>query len=146
MPLHFKPITKSEDFKAIHDYIADVFSDTDFNWTLDQIRGETKAGCELWAAYSQEDVVAALFLRMDGDTLLTKNSALNIHHQGQGHSHEIKEYFEQVARQRGAKKISHFCRIDNFRAYSLNESHNYTRLEGKNKGDDQVVEWRKKIK
>ena len=45
-----------------------------------------------------------------------------------------------------AKEIINFCGIDNFRMYSLNESHGYQKT-GRKLGDNgQVVEWKKLVK
>lgn len=62
-------------------------------------------------------------------------------YQGSGYSHEIKKFFENVAKERTLDKIVHYCGIDNFRDYSLNESHGYKKddkVEGQSKN---VVEW-----
>ena len=129
MALIYKKAEKIQDFKSIHEYTTAAFSDVDFKWTVDDIQKEVKAGWELWSVINEEkSIIAAVFFRLEGNTLLTKNSGPNIHHQGLGHSHEIKNYFEKLARQKGAKRILHYCRIDDFRAYSLNEGHGYIKL------------------
>ena len=149
MPLGFKKVEKLQDFKSIHEYTIDAFSDTDFSWTLEEIQKEVEQGWELWSAISEEqEIIAALFFRVEGDSLLTKNSGLKIHHQGQGYSHEIKDYFEKIARERSLARIIHYCRIDNFRAYSLNEGHEYIKVAsmGTPGEEEQVVEWIKILK
>jgi hypothetical protein len=148
MELNFVKAEKLKDLRRIHEYTIDAFSDTpDFSWTLDEIKQEVKDGWELFGVTNEEDeIVAAIFFCQDKDTLLTKNTGLRIHHQGSGYSHQIKDYFEKVAKQKRLKKIAHFCRIDNFRMYSLNESHGYQK-SGKRIGPDgQVVEWIKVLK
>lgn len=147
MSLRFNKSTSKEDFEQIHEYTIDAFSDTpDFAWTLDEIEKEVADGWELEAAYNGEDeIVAALFYMDTGEVLLTKNTGLKIHHQGSGYSHQVKEHFETVAREKKLDAIAHYCRIDNFRMYSLNESHGYKKTETKI-GDGQVVEWVKKLK
>ena len=149
MPLVFKKVEKPKDFKLIHEYTIDAFSDTDFSWTLEEIHKEVDLGWELWSVHNREgDIIAALFFRVEGDTLLTKNSGLKIHHQGLGYSHEIKNYFEKIASEREMTQIIHYCRIDNFRAYSLNEGHGYTKIVsmGSPGEREQIVEWIKILK
>jgi len=91
------------------------------------------------------EVLAAVFYKVEEDSLLTKNTAIKITHQGSGFSHAIKEFFEKVAREKGLKKIIHYCRIDNFRMYSLNESHGYKKTPRKLGPEGQVVEWMKTL-
>lgn len=146
MSLTFTEATSSKELKKLHDYTIDAFSDTpDFSWTLDDLKHEMKDGWQIYCVTNEEeDVVAAVFVKVEGDTLQTKNTGLKIHHQGMGYSHQIKEFFEQFARKKKLKNLVHYCRIDNFRMYSLNESHGYSKTENKI-GDGQVVEWIKKI-
>ena len=149
MPLGFKKVEQTQDFKSIHEYTIDAFSDTDFSWTLDEIQKEVSQGWELWSVLNEkEEIIAALFFRVEGDSLLTKNSGLKIHHQGLGYSHEIKNYFEKIACERNLARIIHYCRIDNFRAYSLNEGHGYIKVAsmGTPGEEEQIVEWIKILK
>jgi len=149
MALNFIKANNEKDFKNIYEYTTDAFSDSpDFNWDLEGIQAEVKDGWELESAYNEKkDVIAALFYKVDkkSNTLLTKNTGLQINHQGLGYSHEIKNYFEAVAKKKVVNSIAHFCRVDNFRAYSLNESHNYKKTTN-TLNDGLVVEWIKKIK
>ena len=146
MKLKFENAKSKSELQKVYDYTTDAFSDSpDFNWNLDEIKKEIKDGWELTAAYNTKDeIVAAAFIRVDGNALLTKNTGLKINHQGSGYSHQIKEYFEKTAKQKKVKSIYHYCRIDNFRTYSLNESHGYKKTP-KTSGDGLVVEWLKKI-
>ena len=48
-----------------------------------------------------------------------------------------------MAREKKLKKIVHYCRIDNFRMYSLNESHGYRKTEKAIDEAGLVVEWTK---
>ncbi|PIP96543.1 MAG: hypothetical protein COW00_10045 [Bdellovibrio sp. CG12_big_fil_rev_8_21_14_0_65_39_13] len=146
IPLIFTPATSAKDLKKIYEYTIDAFSDTpDFSWKLEDLKAEMKDGWEIFGATNdEEDIVAAAFTKIDGDTLYTKNTGLKIHHQGSGYSHQIKEFFEHMARKLKLKYIVHYCRIDNFRMYSLNESHGYVKTDNKS-ADGQVVEWRKKL-
>ena len=92
------------------------------------------------------EIVAAVFYKIEDDALLTKNTAIKITYQGSGFSHTIKEFFEKVAREKGLKRIFHYCRIDNFRMYSLNESHQYKKTPKKLGPEGLVVEWVKSLK
>lgn len=146
MELTFKKIASEEEIQQVYDYNIDAFSDTpDFKWTLDDIRQEIAEGWELFAGFMDEEIIAALFFKVEKDALLTKNTAVKMNYQGSGYSHKIKDYFEKVAKKKKCKRIIHYCRIDNFRMYSLNESHGFEKT-GRTYGNDvQVVEWSKKL-
>lgn len=145
MDLVFKKAQKDSQYRSIFEHNLDAFTDTpDFHWSLEEIKKEVKEGWELYAVYAHDEIVAALFLKLDGGKLLTKNTALIMSHQGSGYSHQIKEFVEQEAKKRKAKKIYHYCRIDNFRLYSLNESHGY-RKTGRQFDEGQIVEWEKQV-
>jgi predicted GNAT family acetyltransferase len=140
--LVFHKADNEKHIKDIHEYNIDAFSDSpDFNWTLKEIKNEVKDGWELYGAYLGEEIIAAIFMKEEQDTLLSKNTAIKMSHQGSGYSHMIKEFIEKVAREKHLKKIAHYCRIDNFRMYSLNESHGYKKTPNKIGPDGQVVEW-----
>lgn len=146
MDLKFVKATTEKDFKDIFNYNIDAFSDSpDFKWDLEQIKNEVKSGWELYAAYLQKDIIAACFFKLDHDRLLTKNTATKMTAQGSGYSHQVKEFFEKKAKELKAKEIVHYCRIDNFRMYSLNESHGYTKTPNK-LGNGLIVEWVKPVK
>ncbi len=147
MKLTFKKAKTEKDIKGIYEYNIDAFSDSpDFKWTFDEIKKEVADGWELYSLIHESEVVAAVFYKVEVDSLLTKNTAIKIDHQGAGLSHTIKEFFEKVAREKKLKKIYHYCRIDNFRMYSLNESHQYKKTPRKLGPEGLVVEWVKAIK
>lgn len=147
MKLIFKKAKTEKDIKAIFEYNIDAFSDSpDFKWTFDEIKKEVADKWELYSLIHESEVVAAVFYKVENDSLLTKNTAIKIDHQGAGLSHTIKEFFEKVAREKKLKKIYHYCRIDNFRMYSLNESHQYKKTPRKLGPEGLVVEWVKTIK
>jgi hypothetical protein len=145
--INFRQATNEKDFKSIHDYTIEAFSDSpDFRWDLDQIKREVKSGWELYAAFVGKEVIAAVFLKPDGGRLLSKNTSVKMNYQGSGYSHKIKDFVEKIARDKKIGKIINYCGIDNFRMYSLNESHGY-RKTGARLGDrGQVVEWIKELK
>ncbi len=146
MKVSFKKAKTEKDIKSILDYNIDAFSDSpDFKWTFEEIKKEVADGWELFSLNLDAEVLAAVFYKVEDDSLLTKNTAIKITHQGSGFSHAIKEFFEKVAREKGLKKIIHYCRIDNFRMYSLNESHGYKKTPRKLGPDGQVVEWMKTL-
>lgn len=145
MQLEFRKTTKESEFREIYEHNLDAFTDTpDFCWNLEEIKKEVKEGWELYAVYAENEIIAAVFIKQENTDLLTKNTALKMSHQGSGFSHQIKEFLEEEAKKRGAKRIVHYCRIDNFRLYSLNESHGY-RKTGKQLDDGQIVEWEKNL-
>ena len=147
MELKFKKAAKEAEIQEVFNYTIDAFSEAPgFNWTLEEIKQEIKGGWSLYAVYLQEEIIAALFLKEEGKALLTKHTALQVGHHGSGYSHQIKEFIEQKARDAKLKTIFNYCKIDDFRMYSLNEGHDYHKTE-QNVGDDPlVVEWKKDLK
>ena len=145
--LVFERADKSKDFKDIYGHNLDIFSESpDFKWTYDDIKREVEEeGWELYSVKIEQDIIAALFFKVDESRLLTKNTALKMNFQGSGYSHRIKEFFESVARRHRIDSIVHYCRIDDFRAYSLNESHGYRRMEDSSRIGDRVVAWIKRL-
>ena len=146
MSLWFKKATNKKDIEAIYQHNIDVFSDSpDFEWSLKAIEDEVSDGWKLYGVYEGNEIVAALFYKVEDNKLLTKNTAIKMNFQGSGYSHKIKEFFESIAKDNGVKSIYHYCSIDNFRAYSLNESHKYKKTANKLGDKMQVVEWVKKL-
>ena len=126
MEIEFRKAKSLGEIQNIYDYTIDAFSDTpDFEWELDAIKQEIDEGWELFGVYSGKEVIAAAFVKKEGTGLLTKNTAIKLVHQGSGNSHKLKSFFEAKARELKLQQIYHYCRIDNFRMYSLNESHGY---------------------
>ncbi len=147
MELTFESAGTDKAIREVFEYNIDAFIDSpDFNWTLEELKNEIKDGWELYSVKFQGEVIAAVFIKKEGSKLLTKNTAISAHHQGSGYNHQIKDFFELKARALNCKEIHHFCRIDNFRMYSLNESHGYKKLDKKIGKDGQVVEWIKELK
>ncbi len=146
MELEFKQAISKKEIEEAYNYNIDAFSDSpDFNWTLEAIINETKEGWEVWEALRDGEVIAVAFIKKDGDTLLTKNTSVKMNYQGFGYSHQIKRFLEQKAAELGAKEIVHFCSIDDFRMYSLNESHGYEKSPIKDGQNELVVRWHKKL-
>ena len=142
MRLKFQKAKSEKEIRAIYDYNIDAFSDSpDFKWTLEEIKKEVSEDWELFSMMLDGEIIAAIFYKIENDSLLTKNTAIKVTHQGSGYSHKMKEFFEKVARDNKLKKIFHYCRIDNFRAYSLNESHKYKKTPNKYGPGELVVEW-----
>lgn len=144
--ISYLPVCDEKEIQSVFDYNIDAFSDTpDFLWRLDEIKEEIENGWELYAVKWGEEVIAAVFLKHEQSALLSKNTAIKMANQGSGFSHQIKSFVESKAKELGAKKIFHYCRIDNFRMYSLNEGHGYKKTN-QIQPDPQVVEWVKVIK
>ena len=143
--LIFRKASKDKDVKDICEYTLDAFSESpDFNWTPSGIKREIKNGWNLYGVYSGDEVIATAFVKIKSTDLLTKNTAIKITAQGSGFSHEIKDFFEKMAKKEGSKRIYHYCSIDNFRMYALNERHNYKKTDANlNKG--KLIEWVKKV-
>lgn len=143
--LIFRKASKDKDVKDICGYTLDAFSESpDFDWSLSGIKQEIKNGWELYGVYSEDEIIAAAFIKSKASDLLTKNTAIKVTSQGSGYSHKIKDFFEKMAKQKGSKQIYHYCSIDNFRMYSLNERHNYKKTDS-NLNEGKLIEWVKKV-
>lgn len=142
--LKFVPGKKNDEINKIFNFDTNAFTSAqDFDWTEANIKKELKDGWELYSVNFDGDIVAAVFMKTDKDTLYTKNTPIKLNYQGNGFSHQIKEYYEDVAKTRGLKRIVNYCKSDNFRMISLNEGHNYNKTDSQL--DDNVIEWEKYI-
>ncbi|MFZ4714370.1 MAG: hypothetical protein ACOYL6_11680 [Bacteriovoracaceae bacterium] len=146
--LTFSTPISDDDLLKIYNYNVQVFTDTpDFNWSLDNIKQEIKDGWKLYSVSAEDQqIVAALFVKQTPDSLLTKATPIKLEYQGNGFSHQIKEFFEQMAKKQKLKKVVNYCRMDNFRMISLNETHGYSRTNRAIDLDGTLVEWEKNIK
>ncbi|EQC52051.1 GNAT family acetyltransferase [Bacteriovorax sp. DB6_IX] len=144
--LSFVEVTKDTDIKNVYEFNIDAFSDSpDFKWTVDDIRREVKDGWKLYSVNLGEEIIAAAFCKLESKELHCKNTSIKMQHQGSGFSHRIMDYFERKADELKAKKIIHYCAIDNFRQYSLNESHGYVKTDRKLGLKGHTTEWIKDI-
>lgn len=144
--LVFVPSKNSEQINEIYNFNVDVFTETqDFEWSKEGIKKEIKQGWSVFSAKSGKDIVAALFAKVDGDTLFTKNTPIKIDFQGNGFSHKIKEFYEQMAREKSLKRLVNYCPADNFRMIGLNESHGYTKTGNTIGQHNNLIEWEKKL-
>jgi len=140
--LNFVPVTKKNHVKDVFDFNIDAFSDSpDFKWTLDDIKNELKDGWMLYSVNLNEEIIAAAFYKIENGTLHCKNTSIKMQYQGSGYSHRIMDFFEQMAKQLKVKKMVHYCAIDNFRQYSLNESHGYIKTDRKLGKGGHTTEW-----
>ncbi len=110
---------------------------------MENIKKERKNGWKLYSVSTGNEIVAALFLKHDDETLFTKNTPIKIAFQGNGFSHRIKDFYEREANRLQLQRVVNYCPVDNFRMIALNESHGYRKtgnMIGTNKGID---EWEK---
>lgn len=140
--LIFKEAKKEEEMVNLSKFDVQAFTDTqDFSWTLDNIKKEVKTGWKLFSVTTDDEIVAAVLLKKDGDTLFTKNTPIKMAFQGNGFSHQIKEFYEVEAKKMHINKVINYCPVDNFRMIALNESHGYKRT-GKAFGlSNNIIEW-----
>jgi len=142
--LRFIKCHNEADLKRLYNYDVDVFAEAgDFEWSLENLKKEQKQGWEIYSVEMNGQTIAAVFLKFDGDNLLSKNTSLKMTYQGQGISHRIKDFYDHLAHSHQVKYITHFCAVDNFRAIALNESHGYEKVKCHKNGE--VVEWKKTL-
>lgn len=145
--LTFSAPVSEEDLIKIYNYNVEVFTDTpDFNWTIEALKEEIKQGWKLYSVSSGEQIIAVVFMKQSPGVLLTKATPIKLEFQGHGYSHKIKEYFENIAKKQKLKKIFNYCRKDNFRMISLNETHGYARTGKVITEDKNLIEWEKNLK
>lgn len=140
--LTFREAKKEEEVVNLSKFDMQAFTDTqDFSWNLDNIKKEVKTGWKLYSVMSDEEIVAAVLLRKEGDTLFTKNTPIKMAFQGNGFSHKIKNFYEEEAKRSQIARVVNYCPMDNFRMIALNESHGYKRT-GKALGiASNIIEW-----
>ena len=89
--LVFKEAKKEEEVVNLSKFDVQAFTDTqDFSWTLDNIKKEIKTGWKLYSVVTDDEIVAAVLVKRDGDTLHTKNTPIKMAFQGNGFSTKIK--------------------------------------------------------
>ena len=143
--LTFTPGKKKQEINRIFNFDANAFANAqDFEWTEENIKNEIQDGWKLFSVDYDGEVVAALFTKVADNTLFTKNTPIKLNYQGNGFSHQIKDHYEQLAREKGLARIVNYCKSDNFRMISLNEGHNYHKTG--RELDDNIIEWEKHIK
>jgi predicted GNAT family acetyltransferase len=144
--LTFKEAKKEEEVVNLSKFDIQAFTDTqDFSWSLDNIKKEVKTGWKLFSVMTDSEIVAAVLIRKDGDTLFTKNTPIKMAFQGNGFSHQIKNFYEEEARKFRANKVVNYCPVDNFRMIALNESHGYKRTGNAHGLTNNIIEWVKVI-
>lgn len=142
--LRFIKCNSEEELKKLYNYDVDVFAEAgDFDWSLENLKKEKKLGWEIYSVEQSNEIIAAVFLRFEDDSLATKNTSIKMTFQGQGFSHRIKDFYEHLARAHKVSAIVHYCAVDNFRAIALNESHGYKKVKTLKNGE--VIEWEKTL-
>ncbi len=144
--LKFKEAKKEEEIVNISKFDMQAFTDTqDFSWSLDNLKKEVKTGWKLMSVMVEDEIVAAVLIKKEGDTLLTKNTPIKMAFQGNGFSHEIKNFYENEAKKSQLQKVVNYCPVDNFRMIALNESHGYKRTGNAFGVSNNIIEWVKVI-
>ena len=136
-------LSKSEEsLNEIFNFNVKAFADTqDFIWTIDNIKSEISSGWSPYSVKMGKEVVCVLFAKKDGASLLTKNTPIKIDFQGQGVSHKIKDFYEELADDHKVEEIRNYCPDDNFRMIGLNESHHYSRTGEVSGPNHNIIEW-----
>lgn len=144
--LKFESVTSQKNVKDVYDYNVEAFSDSpDFKWTLDDIKKEMSDGWQLFSVKLSDEIIAAAFVKKEEQKLLCKNTSIKMQHSGSGYSHRIMDFFEEAAKEFKVNEIVHYCSIDNFRQYSLNESHGYHKTPRKLGLNGHTTEWIKPV-
>jgi predicted GNAT family acetyltransferase len=144
--LVFKEAKKEEEVVNLSKFDIQAFTDTqDFSWTLDNIKKEVKTGWRLFSVMTDDEIVAAVLMRKEGDTLFTKNTPIKMAFQGNGFSHQIKNFYETEAKKQQISKVVNYCPVDNFRMIALNESHGYKRTGNAFGISNNIIEWVKEL-
>lgn len=82
--LTFKEAKKEEEVVNLSKFDIQAFTDTqDFSWSLDNIKKEVKTGWKLYSVTAEEEIVAAVLMKKDGDILFTKNTPIKTGLSGQ---------------------------------------------------------------
>lgn len=140
--LEFKEAKKEEEILNLSKFDVQAFTDTqDFSWTLENIKKELKTGWKLYSVLTDDEIVAAVLVKRDGDSLHTRNTPIKMAFQGNGFSHQIKNFYEDEAKKLHITKVVNYCPVDNFRMIALNESHGYKRTGNSFGNNQNIIEW-----
>ena len=142
--LNFGQKKSAKEIDEVFNFNPKAFADTNFSWTPENLKQQLKDG---WAVYSADvsgEIVAVLFMKVDKGSLLTKNTPIKFNQQGNGYSHEIKEFYEDYAKDNKITTILNYVPFDNFRMVSLNERHGYE-ATGVTTDEGTFQEWVKKL-
>ena len=144
--LNIHQVTSKSEIKDIYNFNVQAFTDShDFVWTEENINAELKNGWNLYSAKVGEDIICAIFVKEDGDNLLTKNTPIKLNYQGNGFSHQIKDFYEDYAKDKSLKFVYNYCPVDNFRMIGLNERHDYFKTGNTLGGNLNMIEWKKPL-
>jgi hypothetical protein len=144
--LRFVEARKEEEIVNLSKFDIQAFTDTqDFSWSLDNIKKEVKTGWKLYSVLSDDEIVAAVLVKTDGDKLFTKNTPIKMAFQGNGFSHMIKNFYEEEAKRLNISKVLNYCPVDNFRMIALNESHGYRKTGNAFGVANNIIEWEKTL-
>jgi len=142
--LVFREAKKEEEVVNLSKFDIQAFTDTqDFSWSLDNIKREVKTGWKLFSVMTDEEIVAAVLMKKEGDTLFTKNTPIKMAFQGNGFSHQIKNFYEEEAKRSQIRRVINYCPVDNFRMIALNESHGYKRTGNAFGLRNNIIAWLK---
>jgi ribosomal protein S18 acetylase RimI-like enzyme len=142
--LEIKECVTDAEIQSIYNFNTNAFADMqDFEWNTEELKSQIAAGWTLLSVSVDKDIVAAIFIKIVDKTLYTKNTAIKMEYQGNGFSHLIKEFYEELAAEKAIDKIINYCAQDNFRMISLNEGHNYVKTG--NNTTANIIEWEKAI-
>lgn len=144
--LKFSERTTPGEIDEIYNFNVTAFADTqDFVWSKENIKKEVNGGWKLYSVNSGKEIICALFIKSEKERLLTKNTPIKLPFQGNGYSHVIKEFYENIANKNGVNAVINYCPRDNFRMISLNEGHDYEKTGKSFPGNDDIIEWKKNI-
>ena len=143
MRLSFQLAKTQQDLRQVHAHNMSAFFDEDeFPWSFQWLEKMHHDGYSIYQVKCDGETIAALFTKKTKRGLLSKHTPIKLNFQGNGLSHQIKDYIETLATKAKCGDIFHYCAMDNFRMAALNESHDY-RKTGQRDGN--IVEWHKSL-
>ena len=135
-----------KELQEIYDHNMSAFFDSDeFEWKMDWIKKQNKEGWDFYSVSFEEEIIAALLIKRKDKTFWSKQTPVKMSFQGNGFSHNIREYIEELANEEEVVEVFNICAIDNFRMVALNESHGYKKTGKKYLNSKTLVEWYKKL-
>lgn len=146
LEVEFINAKSDKDIEDIFYHNISAFFDSDeFNWTVPWLKEINRDGWNIYGVHCGNEIIAAFFIKKDGDSIITKQTPVKISFQGHGISHKIKNEIESLAKNDKIKSIFNYCAIDNFRMVALNESHGYKKTGRNPENKKTLVEWQKKL-
>ena len=145
--LVFQKVSSLKEVKDELRFDIEAFADLPGDWSEEAMKTYLGQGWMLYDVHEKSENVnvAFILIKVEGNSLLTKDTAIKMEFKGNSYSHYIKEFYEKVSKELSIGEIIHFCTETNFRMVALNEKHGYLKTAELEVENEKLLEWTKKV-